>query len=396
MENNNLKTSLNKVYALFDQLEKLADNPRNLKKRYRDIFRAEFMIYVLYLIKPTTISDELVSFLNGLFDLKFNSEYYRRIITDLNLEKGHLDVGDLKSTYLLTAFKDYVGEVARDTEKNSNYIQSELFGFYIFAGKIIMTSPFGISRKEAIQKIVGEIENNYLRNESTVKTTTNDRAISLNKIDIKKGSVSTVTAKKTTNTKSTYRWSKFYPDRCDDETVEEMIKENVSLICDKEISTDDFIDALSEMYEKKHKKKIIDDLLGCGYKISEPSIYKYYDSEGEDEILEYLMNNFEGSYSRKTLKEFLTNWLDSKIIVGLVKAFNDTLSFGDIVEFVKNNTFEEAELKTLLDKTIGEPTKEQLVDILEEILWGQHHLMKKYVDKLPFEERMDIKDEYNL
>lgn len=397
MANNiDIKTSLKRVYALFDELEKLADNPKNLKKRYRDIFRAEFMIYVLYLINPTTFSDVLVAFLNDLFDLKFTGENYRGIITELNLEKGHLDIGDYKSTYLLTAFKDYVGEVARDAGESGIFIQNELFCFYISTGKYIMTSPFGATRKESIQEIIAEIENNYLHDGSNIKTTNNDRAISLNKINIKRNTINIVAENKTTNTKGTYRWSKFYPNHCDDETLDEMIKENVTIICDKDISTDDFIEALGWVYEEKNQKKIIDDLLGCGFKISEALIYKYYDSAGENEILEYLMNNYEGSYSKKTLKEFLENWLDANTKEKLIKSFNDSLTFGDIVEFVKNNTFEDAELKALISKTIGEPTREQLVDILDEISWGQHSLMKKYVDKLPFEERMDLKDEYNF
>ena len=182
---NDLKSSLKEIYVLFDHLEKLADNPNNLKKRFRDILRAEFLIYVLYIIKPKNIDNDLLIFLNDVFELNFINEKYMRIIEDMNLENYHLDVGDFKSTYLFTSFKEFIGQFLERTDENGYSIQKKIFNFYIYTGIYIMSSPFGNTRREAILEILGEIENIYLLSESNVKTTNNDQAIFLNKREIK-------------------------------------------------------------------------------------------------------------------------------------------------------------------------------------------------------------------
>jgi len=174
-----------------------------------------------------------------------------------------------------------------------------------------------------------------------------------------------------------------------------MIKDNVTLVVNGPIDTDDFLFVLGEL-SGKCRKKIFDDMLNNGLQINDGLILEYFQMEGEDEILLELMNRFNGEYSKETIGEFIESGCDPQTLNLLLKNYNGKFTFDDVVGMLEFFEFDNKNTRYILMNTVGYPTRDQIEEILDTVDESLYPLMKPYVAKLPFSDRIEIKDMYDI
>lgn len=194
--------------------------------------------------------------------------------------------------------------------------------------------------------------------------------------------------------KETVSWS-WFMDHCSDSTVEEMLKENVALSLDSPVKVDDFIFAMGEL-SGWFKKTIYSELIANGMEIKDELILEYFRSEGDDDLLLDLMWRFNGDYSQETMREFIQSGCERETAKKLVSGYQGKYSFEDVSEIINFIELSNYDLERILSNTEGQPTKDQVEEILDLLDESLYPMIKPYLDMLPFTDRVELRDMYDI
>ena len=194
-----------------------------------------------------------------------------------------------------------------------------------------------------------------------------------------------------------YHWEKFYPFHATDSTVEEMISDGIRLVPDKTITDTDIVYALGELEKERHKMKVIQDLLISGYEVTESLIMEEFDTNGDGPILRMLISLYKGKFSEKTVNDFLEFGCEKDVMMTILSRQDGGLTFAQIVEVIDYpDEFPDAFIRDILLSAKGQPTYEELDELFDSINPCFYTILKPYVAKLPFEQRVELKDMYDL
>ena len=197
--------------------------------------------------------------------------------------------------------------------------------------------------------------------------------------------------------RETYPWSKFYPYHCTDRTVKDMIESNVYLEADTEISEDALLEAILELDRNENKIKVIKDICSGGYKITGRFIADYFEQEGEDPVLKEILYYCEESLPGEVVAEMVSYGVDDDIFAYLMEHCNGEFGFDDIIEML--NCVDDVSpnvLKKLFTDAVGNPTYDQLDELLGVLDEEYYPYVTPYIKKLPFEQRVELRDAYDL
>ena len=197
--------------------------------------------------------------------------------------------------------------------------------------------------------------------------------------------------------RETYAWSKFYPYHSTDRTVDDMRESNVYLEADVEIPEDDLLEAIFELDKNENKIKLIKDLCSGGYKITARFIADYFEQEGEDCVLKEILYYCEDSLPGEVVAEMVSYGVDDDTFEYLMEHCEGEFGFDDIVEML--NCVDEISpelVKKLFTDAVGSPTYDQLEELLDVLDEEYYYLVKPYVMKLPFDQRVELRDMYEL
>ncbi len=199
------------------------------------------------------------------------------------------------------------------------------------------------------------------------------------------------------NDSGTYSWDRFYPYHCDDDVVEMMEQEGVRLTQGSGIKPGDLAEALFELEKEKNRLKILKDLKKDGYRTEEKDILEYFGMEGDGKVLNEMIRMFMGTFSKKVFMEFYTYGTDVRLSEMLKKA-PPVLDFteSEIIDILNSvDTGDVTGVRELLarynPRTIK---KDTVIEICELLPSSALEVAKKYLKLLPFEDRVEIQDDY--
>ena len=192
----------------------------------------------------------------------------------------------------------------------------------------------------------------------------------------------------------TIPWDRFYYDHCNDSTVSEMIKKNIFLSGLKDCIS--LVFALGDLNQEKHKMKVLIDLMQMGYRLSEELVLEYFNSEGEDDVLFFLMKNYVGDYSHKTVSEFISFGCEIRTLELILRNYKGLFSYDDVEEIVSFMDCDKGIRKSILNRIEGKLSLDQLESILLSLNESEYSLMKKYASGLSRSERAELKTFYGI
>lgn len=204
-------------------------------------------------------------------------------------------------------------------------------------------------------------------------------------------------AEKMTGTQEQYQWEKFYPAHCNDRNVDDMREENICLIAYESVNDQDILDALYELSNMDNRIKVFDDLTASGYKVSDYFIREYFDSEGDDLLLRHAISEFAGNFSVKTVMEFVSAGVEGDTFQLIIDRSEGSYSFRQIVDMVESvYDIKPETFKRIIGSVTDMPNYEQLAEILDCVDDELYEYIRPFVKKLPFDQRVELRDTYGL
>lgn len=191
-------------------------------------------------------------------------------------------------------------------------------------------------------------------------------------------------------------WEKFcsYDDK--EFALEKMIQDGMFLFADESTDVDSVVSALDDVDSFTFQKKIVDDLRASGYPITEELVSEIIEWNGDSEILCYIIDLLPGKVSSELLQKAGEEGCDTETMDKLILKWDGHLFYEQIIDILEYAQMSNSSVEKLLKGALGELDTDgmkEILDLIDESLWS--HFMPQ-INKLPFEERMEIREEYGI
>ncbi len=192
----------------------------------------------------------------------------------------------------------------------------------------------------------------------------------------------------------TFTWEKFYPDHCTDATIEEMQAEGIRLIADATTNDSDVAFAIEEIQNPEYRKIVIDQLHQSGYPISEKLIVELFQAEGDESLVLRALTYLIGKISSETVFMFADWGMGPELSAYVFDRCDCRFTWKQLSTIFDYTQPTVPQQQKMLKEVIGTPTYDELENILNIVDQSVYPLVKPYVAKLPFQQRIELRDQF--
>ncbi|MCR5100902.1 MAG: hypothetical protein K6B41_06030 [Butyrivibrio sp.] len=196
--------------------------------------------------------------------------------------------------------------------------------------------------------------------------------------------------------KELYPWSKFYPDHCEDSVISMMISENVHIKWDEIPDAQDFVDALITIEDIDHRLWLYQEFKEAINDIGEEYLTEYLECEGIDVVFKKMMDDFEHPLSHDLVINMIEYGIDDEDIPLVLGRYYGKFTGEEAENLFTSYNIPYEYAGVIVRERIESLTKDQIEEIMNSIDENLYPAMIPYINKLSFEERMDIMDDFDL
>ncbi len=194
----------------------------------------------------------------------------------------------------------------------------------------------------------------------------------------------------------TYSWTKFYPDHCDDSTINMMESEDVHISWDEIPDAQDFVDALANIEDTDNRLWLYQEFKEVVPNLGEEYLSEYLDCEGIDAVFKQMVDDFEQPLSHDLVVNLIEYGMDEEDVPLVLGRYHGKFT-GEEAEnlFASYNVPNEYAI-VIIQERIDSLTRDQIEEIMNCIDEKVYPAMLPFISKLSFEERMDLVDAFGI
>ncbi len=194
----------------------------------------------------------------------------------------------------------------------------------------------------------------------------------------------------------TYSWTKFYPEHCDDSTINMMESEDVHISWDEMPDAQDFVDALANIEDTDKRLWLYYEFREAVTNLGEEYLSEYLDCEGIDEIFRKMLDDYDQPLSHDLVMNLIEYGMDEEDVPLVLGRYHGKYT-GEEAEnlFATYNVPNEYAI-VIIQERIESLTRDQIEEIMNCIDENVYPAMMPFISRLSFEERMDLVDAFGI
>ena len=178
--------------------------------------------------------------------------------------------------------------------------------------------------------------------------------------------------------------------------VDRMLEENVYLVADRDIPDYELVTVLGELENSDFQKKILADLIASGYEITPDLIMEIAKWVGAEEAFRFAISKCRGEFTPEEVRELGQIGCSPKDMDDLIAHCTGTFSFDQIIEILEFSGMGEKSLERIIPTATGKLTAEEVDEIFGLIDEKQWPLFHPHINRMDFEERLEVKEMFGI